>query len=52
MKRGADAREDRGKWQAMTEETAKGFAGSSDYLWKIYKNRRNPERKENYQSEI
>jgi hypothetical protein len=47
MNREADAREDHGKWQVMTEETAKGFVGSSDYLWKIYKNRRSSERKKN-----
>jgi hypothetical protein len=37
MKRGDDAREDRGKRQVLTEEKEKGFAGSSDYLWRIYK---------------
>jgi len=50
MKRGADAREDRAKQIEMTEEPAKGFNASSDYLEKIYKNRRNSERKNNYQS--
>jgi hypothetical protein len=46
MKRGADARQDRGKWRRLTEEPAKGFAASSGYLWRIYKKRRNPEGKQ------
>jgi hypothetical protein len=37
MKRRTYAREVRRTKHAMTEQTEKGFAGTRDYLWKVYK---------------